>query len=121
MLKKILVVDDVVEILQLFKVQLAELGYQDVFLVDNGNEALEILRQHDFDLVFLDIELPGMDGMSILDNIQLDHPNLPVVMCSAHNSVDNVKMSWESGAKGFLVKPVDSIKLKNLLNKISAM
>lgn len=118
MLKNIMVVDDVAEILQLFKLQLTELGYQNVTLVENGNKALEELSQNEFDLVFLDIELPDMDGMSILDNIQMNYPELPVVMCSAHNTVDNVKMSWESGAQGFLAKPIKINKLKSLMARI---
>jgi len=121
MSKKILVVDDAEEILQLFKQLLNQLGYQDITLVLNGKNALAQLNQSNFDLVFLDIELPDMDGKSILDNIQINYPELPVVMCSSHNTVENVKLTWDMGAKGFLAKPISPHKLKNLLNRLGIL
>ena len=119
--KKILVVDDADEILQLFKQLLNQLGYQDITLVLDGKNALTQLNQTRFDLVFLDIELPDMDGTSILDNIQINNPELPVVMCSSHNTVENVKLTWDMGAKGFLAKPISPHKLKNLLMRLGLL
>ena len=118
---KILIVDDAKEILQLFEQLLNQLGYRDITLVLNGKNALQQLSENEFNLVFLDIELPDMDGTSILDNIQMNHPDLPVVMCSAHNTVENVKQTWDMGAKGFLAKPISPHKLKNLLLRLGVL
>ena len=87
----------------------------------NIKEGLELIRKSNPDLVFLDIELPDMDGKSILDNIQINYPELPVVMCSSHNTVENVKLTWDMGAKGFLAKPISPHKLKNLLNRLGIL
>ncbi len=118
MSKKVLVVDDAQDILNLFEQLLNQLGYQDITLVSNGTTAMEALKKHKFDLVFLDIELPDMDGKQVLDQIQVSYPSIPVVMCSAHNTVENVKLTWDMGAKGFLAKPISPHKLKNLLKRL---
>lgn len=119
MQKKVLVVDDVADILHLFKHLLNQLGYQDITLVSTGKEALELIQKHHYDLTFLDIELPDMCGIAILDEIQAKDSNTIVVMCSSHNSVENVKLTWDKGAKGFLTKPISPHKLKNLLNRLN--
>ncbi|MBU2882204.1 response regulator [Psychrosphaera sp. B3R10] len=116
---KVLVVDDVADILHLFKHLLNQLGYQDITLVSTGKEALEIIQNEQFDLAFLDIELPDLCGTVILDQIQASDSNTDVVMCSAHNSVENVKLTWDKGAKGFLTKPISPHKLKNLLKRLN--
>ena len=118
MSKKVLVVDDAEEILKLFEQLLNQLGYQDITLVPDGTKAMEALNSQTFDLVFLDIELPDMDGKVVLDSIQVNNPEIPVVMCSAHNTVENVKLTWDMGAKGFLAKPISPHKLKNLLKRL---
>lgn len=116
--KKVLVVDDVDEILQLFKQLLKQLGYQDITLVNTGKDALTQIQTNKFDLAFLDIELPDICGTAILDEIQRGTNETVVVMCSAHNSVENVKLTWDKGAKGFLTKPISPHKLKNLLLRL---
>lgn len=121
MLKSILVIDDVKEVLDLFHLHLTELGYKNIVLAENGEQALTSIDQHDFDLVFLDIELPDMNGKAILVKIQQVKPDLAVVMCSAHNTVDNVRLTWEKGAKGFLAKPIVLSKLKSLLLRIGML
>lgn len=118
MQKKVLVVDDVEEILDLFKHLLNQLGYQDITLVSNGNDALKQLKENAFDIAFLDIELPDICGTKILDEIQQSGIATNVVMCSAHNTVENVKLTWDKGAKGFLTKPISPHKLKNLLRRL---
>lgn len=119
MQKKVLVVDDVAEILQVFQHLLTQLGYQDITLVSTGKDALEQIQKQHFDLAFLDIELPDMSGTDILGYLQEHALHTDVVMCSAHNSVENVKLTWDKGAKGFLTKPVSPHKLKNLLRRLS--
>lgn len=116
--KRLLVIDDAEDILQLFQTLLTELGFRDIDLVSTGRDAITALRSNPYDLVILDIELPDINGKQILDTINVEGFDAPVVMCSAHNSVDNVQITWEMGAKGFLSKPVDPNKLKNLLERI---
>lgn len=116
--KRLLVIDDAEEILRLFKTLLADFGLYDVTTANNGKDAVNELLTNRYDLVILDIELPDINGKQILDTINVEKLDVPVVMCSAHNSVDNVQATWEMGAKGFLSKPVDRHKLQNLLERI---
>ena len=118
MSSKILVVDDAADILNLFQHMLNRLGFNDITLAANGETALALLAEQKFDLLILDIELPDINGTAILDTVQVKYPQLPVVMCSAHNTVDNVRSTWDMGAKGFLAKPISANKLKNLLDRL---
>lgn len=118
MTKRLLVIDDAEDILELFKTLLGNLGFNNVDLVETGKEAVKALTKNEYDLVILDIELPDMNGKDILDIINGEGLSVPVVMCSAYSSVDNVQATWEMGAKGFLSKPVDPNKLKNLLERV---
>ncbi len=121
MSKRILVVDDAADIRAMFKETLVTLGFSDITTVATGGEAIERLKDQDFDLIILDIELPDINGKSLLSRISVDKTAPPIVMCSAYNSVDNVQKTWEMGAKGFLAKPIDVNKLVNLLKKIGIL
>jgi two-component system, chemotaxis family, chemotaxis protein CheY len=114
---RILVVDDAAEIRKFLCEGLNSLGFTEVISVATGGEALDLLKSQKFDLTILDIELPDINGKTILNRISVDN-NCPVVMCSAFNTVDNVQDTWEMGAKGFLAKPIELNKLANLLKKI---
>lgn len=81
---------------------------------ENGEEALQLLQAQPFDLVLLDIMMPGMSGFDVLEymkrNSQLE--NLPVVMVSALNELDNVEKCITLGADDYLVKPINAKLLK---------
>lgn len=121
MSKSILVIDDADDILVLFKELLSDLGFSSVICVSTGGAAIDVLKEQTFDLVILDIELPDINGKKVLDRINVENIDVPVVMCSSYNSVDNVQVTWEMGAKGFLSKPIDPLKLKNLLQRIGIL
>ncbi|WP_416397233.1 sigma-54-dependent transcriptional regulator [Allohahella sp. A8] len=87
----------------------------------SGSEALELLAQHKFDVVITDVRLPDMSGLSILDGIQAETPLLPVIVITAHGSVDLVVDAMQRGASDFISKPFDKarleVTLKNILKK----
>jgi len=117
----ILVVDDVKEIQTYLKTLLAKLGYNNVDCVSCGNEAFTILSEKPFDVMFLDIELPDVDGKDILDQISFQYPDTKVIMCSGHNTLENVKQTWEMGAKGFVSKPFDAQKVASIIKRIESL
>ena len=76
---KLLWVDDEVDLLKGHMMFLREKGF-DVEAVSNGVDALEMLKEQAYDVVFLDEQMPGMDGLTTLGEIQQIRPNMPVIM-----------------------------------------
>lgn len=89
-----------------------------VRVAHSGTEALEQLGRYDFDVVITDVRLPDMSGLSILDKVQLDCPSLPVIVITAHGSVDMVVDAMQRGASDFISKPFDKARLAVTLGNI---
>jgi DNA-binding response OmpR family regulator len=111
---RILVVDDDVHILKLYKVELEEEGYE-VVTAGTGKEAMEIFEKEDFDLVTLDILMPDIDGISLLRKMKEKKPRMPIIMSTAYDYRDDFAV-WASEA--YLVKSADLTELKNLIGKL---
>lgn len=108
---KILVVDDEpdleVLIKQRFRKQIRDRQYEFVFAV-NGSDALEKIRDsEDLDLVLSDINMPEMDGLTLLDKIGQMNPILKAVIVSAYGDMDNIRVAMNRGAFDFITKPVN--------------
>lgn len=114
---QILVVDDNrVNRLQLSK-NLEQQGHT-VTVAEDGQQALEILRAKTFDVVLLDIVMPGMDGYAVLEKMQ-EHPelrNIPVIVISALDELDSAVRCIEMGAEDYLSKPINAVFLKARLD-----
>ena len=89
--------------------------------VNHGEDALNELKLRQPDLLVLDIQLPDMSGMDILEAVQKDYPNITVIMITAHGTIDLAVDAMRSGAFDFLVKPFDakrlSITVRNALKQ----
>ncbi|HEY1209785.1 MAG TPA: sigma-54 dependent transcriptional regulator [Terracidiphilus sp.] len=107
---RILVVDDEIAIRESLDALLKLEGYTARMAAD-GEEGLRIIDQESFDLVLLDLALPGQSGLELLPQIKERHPDLPVIMITAYGSVDNVVESIRAGAENFIQKPWDNEKL----------
>jgi CheY-like chemotaxis protein len=112
---KILLVDDEEHIRLLFKEELEEEGYS-VGLASNGFEALEILKTRQFDLVVLDIKMPGMDGIQTLNEIKKVNKDQHVILCSAYGEFKQDFSSWVSDA--YVVKSADMKELKDTIKNV---
>ncbi len=89
-----------------------------VVFAEHGREALDLLRQGDFDLILLDVEMPELDGYEVLAELQ-DDPHLrdlPVVMTSALDELDSVVKCIEMGAEDYLTKPINPVLLQARIN-----
>jgi DNA-binding NtrC family response regulator len=106
----ILVIDDESAIRESLEVLLMLEGYQVTMAVD-GEEGLRTLGQENFDLVLLDLALPGQSGLELLPQIKDRHPELPVIMITAYGTVENVVDAIRAGAENFVQKPWDNEKL----------
>jgi CheY-like chemotaxis protein len=113
----ILVVDDEEHIRLLFKEELEDEGYT-VELASNGVEALEKLKRSNYDVIVLDIKMPGMDGIQTLGEIKKINKDQPVVLCSAYGEFKQDFASWVSD--GYVVKSADTRELKEMIKRISA-
>jgi CheY-like chemotaxis protein len=112
---KLLVVDDEENIRFLFKEELEEEGYS-VDVASNGLEALDKIKQAVFDLVILDIKMPGMNGIEALNEIKNMNKNLPVILCSAYGEFKQDFSSWASD--GYVVKSADTKELKQTIKNL---
>ncbi len=112
---RILLVDDEEHIRLLFKEELEEEGYS-IDLASNGLEALEKVKAQRFDLVVLDIKMPGMDGIQTLNEIKKIDKDQPVILCSAYGEFKQDFSSWVSDA--YVVKSADTRELKDAIRKI---
>lgn len=115
-MKKILVVDDEENIRMLYQEELQEEGYE-VTAASNGNQALNILENSGpFDLVTLDIRMPGMDGINTVRAIKEKYKDLAVVLVTAYGEYKQDFSTWASDA--YIVKSADLTELKATIKKI---
>ncbi len=107
-------VDDEVVVLEAFVDILEDEGYT-MFTADSGNNALDVLRANPIDIVVTDINMPGMDGLELLSVVQEMVPDIPVIMATAHSSVENTVESMKRGASNYLIKPIKVELLRSVL------
>src|SRR5688572_12734418 len=108
---KILVADDETDlemlIKQKFRKQIREQKYEFVFAI-NGNDALNKISQHpDIDMVLSDINMPEMDGLTLLGKLNETSPLIKAVIVSAYGDMENIRMAMNLGAFDFLTKPLN--------------
>lgn len=85
-----------------------------VEVAENGQQALEMLKTHNFDLIFLDIMMPEMNGYQVLEHLKADAnlPYVPVIMISAVDEIESIVRCIELGAEDYLPKPFNPVLLK---------
>jgi DNA-binding NtrC family response regulator len=117
----ILWVDDEIDLLKPHILFLREKGYN-VDTTNNGHEAIEIIKEKDFDIVFLDEQMPGLSGIETLMKIKSAYPNLPVVMITKSEEEMIMEEAIGSNISDYLIKPVNPNQIllclkKNLENR----
>jgi DNA-binding NtrC family response regulator len=106
----VLIVDDEAEIRESLQTLLEMEGFE-VETSPTGEDGLSQMANRPFDLVLLDLTLPGRNGMEILSEIRSHDPKLPVIMITAYGTVENAVRAMQSGATNFVQKPWDNEKL----------
>ncbi|MCK9206339.1 MAG: sigma-54 dependent transcriptional regulator [Salinivirgaceae bacterium] len=107
---KILVVDDERSIRNTLK-EILEYEKHEVVLAATGMESLEVLTKSAFDVMLLDIKMPEMDGMEVLEKVVKEYPDIQIVMISGHGNVDAAVKAVKLGAFDFIEKPLDLNRL----------
>ncbi|MBR4019187.1 MAG: response regulator transcription factor [Clostridia bacterium] len=103
---KILIAEDDRELRQLFQHVLIKNGYS-VKGVSNGKEALDAIEQDYFDLIISDIMMPEMDGYELVHSLREANDNTPVMMITAKDAFDDMRMGFLSGTDDYMVKPIN--------------
>lgn len=112
---KILVVDDE-EIVRLCLLRTLSGEHCNVEVVRNGKDALQVMEQHPFDVVLLDLRMPGMDGMTVLKTIKQKWPESEVIIITGYPAVESAKEAVTLGAYDYLAKPVGPDDVINAAN-----
>ena len=121
MSSKILVVDDEPDfeslIIRSFRKKIKQKELDFIFAT-NGIEALEILSEGvNIDIVLTDINMPLMDGLTLLDNLRVFYPDIKAVIVSAYDDLDKIRSAMNRGAFDFLTKPIDFQDLEITIQK----
>ena len=114
--KRILIVDDEPSIRMVLRAHLNRSGYQ-VTAAENGAEAISLLRNDEFHLVVSDLKMPVVGGMEVLAHCQSEFPGLPVILITAHGTVDSAVEAIKRGAQDYVTKPFDSDELMPIIEK----
>jgi len=115
--KKILWVDDEIEHLRSHLLFLGEKGYK-LVTASNGEDALEFLSEENVDLVLLDEQMPGRDGVSVLKEIRHRYPRLPVVMVTKSQEEEVMNKAIGRRVDGYLVKPINPLQVLSTCRQI---
>ncbi len=119
-METVLIVDDEKNYPPILSAVLAEEGFK-TSTANSGHKALEILEDTDIDLVLTDMKMPSMDGIELLGNIKAIDPDLPVIMMTAHGTVDKAVEAMQKGAYSYILKPFENEQLVIYVNKAIAM
>jgi two-component system response regulator FlrC len=111
-----MVVEDDAELLEALTETLASAGYG-VAHASDGREALKVLEENEFDLLVSDIQMPNMDGHSLLKKVKESYPDLPVMLMTAYGSIQQAVDAMRDGAVDYMVKPFEAEVLVNMVSR----
>ncbi len=114
--KQILVADDEANLRRVLSAMLERDGY-DVHTVSDGAAALKALTERHVDVVVTDLRMPKLDGMEVLKRATAEHPEVPVIIITAHGTVDTAVEALKLGAFDYITKPFEQTELRNVIGK----
>ncbi|MHC1743514.1 MAG: sigma 54-interacting transcriptional regulator [Syntrophobacteraceae bacterium] len=115
-METLLIIDDEKNYLLVLEDLLSEAGYQ-VLTADSGSKGLELALASDLDVLITDMKMPGLDGMTLLDRVHAEKPDLPVIMMTAFGSVEKAVEAMRKGAFDYILKPFKNEELKLTIRK----
>ncbi len=118
----ILIVVETYFVARILRERLEDLGYNEIMLATSAPEAVQQLRISKIDLIIVDAEWlkPGIDIHAFLTSIRKtkDMKEIPILMCSAKNKTEDIKLARKAGAGAYLLKPYDEAGLKEHLDRL---
>lgn len=116
MTTKVLLVDDEEQFVEVLSQRLEGRGFK-VDSAFNGDDAIEFVDGHDVDVVILDVQMPGRDGIETLRELKRIKPLVEVIMLTGHGAVDTAIQGMKLAAYDYLMKPTDTAELVDKINK----
>jgi len=114
--KQVLVADDELNLRRVLSAQLTRDGY-DVVTVEDGQGAIDALEAHHVDVIITDLRMPRVDGMTLLKRVVDTHPDVPVIIITAHGTVDTAVEALKLGAFDYVTKPFEQQEFRNVVAK----
>ena len=119
-METILIVDDEINYTLILAAVLEDEGFE-TLTANSAKEALATLSESDVDLVLTDMKMPAMDGIDLLERIKKEDADLPVIMMTAHGTVEKAVEAMQKGAYNYILKPFDNERLVLYVNKAVSM
>ena len=119
MTEKVLLVDDEEEFIETLAERMRTRGME-VATTNSGANALQLVDAEDYDVVVLDLKMPGIDGLEALKRIKRRRPDIQVVLLTGHATVEKGVEAIKEGALEFLEKPVDLSSLTDAIHRAKA-
>ncbi len=113
---RLLLVDDEEDFVSTLAQRLQIRGYE-AAIASDGEEALNMIGHHTYDVLVLDLMLPGMSGLEVLQAVKRQVPDLPVIMLTGQGSTREGMEGMRSGAFDYMMKPVDLDELKEKIDE----
>lgn len=114
---KILIAEDNIGLRQLMQIHLKRAGHT-VYEAENGEDALEIMDHHQVDLIIADIMMPGMDGYELIKTIRTAKLDMPILIVTAKDTLEDKKVGFNIGADDYMTKPIE---MEEMLLRVDAM
>ncbi len=114
---RVLVVDDEAALRTVLSSELHTEGYM-VSTASDGDEAIDLLQSHSFDLILLDIKMPRVDGFQVLRYVKEKLPHIKVIMLTGFADLKNAIESKKLGAEDFISKPYDLVDLLATIERV---
>jgi DNA-binding response OmpR family regulator len=116
--KRILIVDDSQDLTNVIADFLSMHGYL-VHTARDGLDALDLMNKQPIQVVVSDIHMPRMDGFTLMGEIRMKYPKVPIVLITGFSVSEAQKLAFERGANAFIAKPFKLKELKNVIESIS--
>ena len=112
---RILIVDDEARMQRLFEINLGP--KYEVLTAGEGERALEMVKSKDVTLLITDLKMPGMSGMTLLQEVHRIYPDLPIIIMTAYGTVEGAVQSMKEGAVDYILKPIKMEEMELLIEK----